>query len=109
MSVVSRWLLAGDRPWPSSRYVVLVVLVVLVVSEEVMLLVLQVLVLVATVLLRVEAGLLGAGHGHGSCRAAPFRSDDLDHVGGCPRYAQCCTEYGYCHPRVRSEIINYQY
>ena len=65
--------------------------------------VLQVLLLVASVLLlalRVEAGLLGAGYGHGSCRAAPFRSDDLDHVGGCPRYAECCTEYGYCHPRV---------
>merc|ERR1712203_587325 len=61
--------------------------------------VLQVLVLVATLLLRVEAGLLGAGYGHGSCPAAPFRSDDLDHVGGCPRYAQCCTEYGYCHPK----------
>merc|ERR1719474_335335 len=24
---------------------------------------------------------------------------DLDHVGGCPRYAECCTEFGYCHPR----------
>merc|ERR1711902_147816 len=33
------------------------------------------------------------------CAAFPFRSDDLDHVGGCPRYAECCTEFGYCHPR----------
>merc|ERR1712106_319332 len=23
--------------------------------------------------------------------------DDIDHVGGCPRYAECCTEVGYCH------------
>jgi len=45
------------------------------------------------------AGLLGAGTGHGSCAAFPFRTDDLDHVAGCPRYAECCTEFGYCHPR----------
>lgn len=46
-----------------------------------------------------RAGLLGAGTGHGSCAAFPFRTDDLDHVGGCPRYAECCTEFGYCHGR----------
>jgi len=45
------------------------------------------------------AGLLGAGTGHGSCAAFPFRADDLDHVGGCPRYAECCTEFGYCHSK----------
>ena len=42
------------------------------------------------------------GTGHGSCPAFPNRSDDIDHVGGCPRYAECCTEFGYCHPLVRS-------
>ena len=62
------------------------------------------LLLVLSLALSVEAGLLGAGYGHGSCRAAPFRSDDLDHVGGCPRHAECCTEYGYCHPRVGSDL-----
>merc|ERR1719219_2538597 len=59
-------------------------------------------VLVAAVFLLtrcVQSGLLGAGRGHGSCPAFPFRSDDLDHVGGCPHYAECCSEYGYCHPR----------
>merc|ERR1712184_25933 len=45
-----------------------------------------------------QCGLLGAGTGHGSCPAFPNRSDDIDHVGGCPRYAECCTEFGYCHP-----------
>ena len=30
---------------------------------------------------------------------------DIDHAGGCPgpesgRDAECCTEYGFCHPRV---------
>merc|ERR1712227_965853 len=55
--------------------------------------------LVLTVLTHhVEAGLLGAGTGHGSCPAFPNRSDDIDHIGGCPKYAECCTEYGYCHP-----------
>jgi len=38
-----------------------------------------------------------AGTGHGSCASFPFRTDDIDHVGGCPRYAECCTEFGYCH------------
>jgi len=48
-----------------------------------------------------EAGLLGAGFGHGSCAAFPFRSNeiDLDHVAGCPRWSECCTEFGYCHGR----------
>ena len=41
-----------------------------------------------------------SGTGHGSCPAFPNRSDDIDHVGGCPRYAECCTEFGYCHPLV---------
>merc|ERR1712123_253141 len=47
----------------------------------------------------INAGLLGAGTGHGSCAAFPFRTDDIDHVGGSPRYAECCTELGYCHGR----------
>ena len=36
------------------------------------------------------------------CPAAPFRADpaDIDHNNGCPGYAECCTEYGYCHPKV---------
>ena len=49
-----------------------------------------------------EAGLLGAGRGDGSCAAPPFRADtaDLAWPGGCPAWAPCCTEYGYCHPRA---------
>ena len=49
-----------------------------------------------------EAGLLGAGRGDGSCAAPPFRADtaDLAWPGGCPAWASCCTEYGYCHPRA---------
>ena len=47
-------------------------------------------------------GCLGAGTGAGSCPAAPFRAAeaDLDHKSGCPEFAECCTEYGYCHPKV---------
>ena len=41
---------------------------------------------------------LSKGTGHGSCPAFPNRSDDIDHIGGCPKYAECCTEFGYCHP-----------
>ena len=26
--------------------------------------------------------------------------EELDHIGGCPGWAECCTEYGYCHPKV---------
>merc|ERR1712062_273038 len=48
-----------------------------------------------------QAGLLGAGEGDGSCAAPPFRADtaDLAWPSGCPAWASCCTEYGYCHPR----------
>ena len=31
-------------------------------------------------------------------------SEELDHVDGCPGWAECCTEYGYCHPKVFSHI-----
>ena len=51
-----------------------------------------------------EGGCLGAGTGAGSCPAAPFRAleEEIDHKSGCPGYAECCTEYGYCHPKVRA-------
>ena len=26
---------------------------------------------------------------------------DIDHKSGCPQWSECCTEYGYCHPKVR--------
>ena len=49
----------------------------------------------------VLGGLLGAGTGAGSCAAAPYRSSSVYWTGGCPAYAECCTEFGYCHSRVR--------
>merc|ERR1711962_933794 len=57
-----------------------------------------------------EAGLLGAGHGAGSCAAFPNRtpSYELDHVAGCPRYAECCSEFGYCHSRDSWESGNFR-
>merc|ERR550539_1196732 len=47
-----------------------------------------------------QAGLLGAGHGEGSCAAAPFRTavELLKWPAGCPPGAECCTEFGYCRP-----------
>merc|ERR1719228_1043312 len=60
---------------------------------------------VAVILLSYTAscygGLLGAGHGEGSC-AAPFRTpiEALKWPAGCPAGAECCTEYGYCRPQA---------
>merc|ERR1739848_567015 len=55
---------------------------------------------VAAILLSVSAschaGLLGAGTGEGSCAAAPFRAAAVKWPLGCPSFAPCCTEYGYC-------------
>ena len=49
-----------------------------------------------------QAGLLGAGHGEGSCAAAPFRTpvELIKWPAGCPPGAECCTEFGYCRPQV---------
>jgi len=49
----------------------------------------------------ISCGCLGAGTGAGSCPSPPFRADpsQIEHREGCPQYAECCTEYGYCHPR----------
>merc|ERR1711973_637025 len=43
-----------------------------------------------------HAGLLGAGSGEGSCAAPPYRVTAVKWAGGCPAYASCCTEFGYC-------------
>lgn len=53
-----------------------------------------------------EAGLLGAGTGDGSCAASPYRAAEAELAWpeGCPEWAACCTEYGYCHPRVSSLV-----
>merc|ERR1712215_235150 len=47
-----------------------------------------------------HAGLLGAGTGEGSCRAAPFRAAAVAWPQGCPASAPCCSEYGYCQSRA---------
>merc|ERR1719384_1452504 len=60
----------------------------------------RVAVLLLSVAASCQAGLLGAGHGEGSCAAAPFRTpvEALKWPAGCPPGAECCTEYGYCRP-----------
>ena len=45
--------------------------------------------------------LLGAGRGRGSCAAPPFRSTEVHWRFGCPPFASCCTELGYCRSQVR--------
>merc|ERR1712212_604809 len=46
-----------------------------------------------------HGGLLGAGTGDGSCRAAPYRAASVQWAGGCPAHASCCSEYGYCRTK----------
>merc|ERR1712212_840990 len=46
-----------------------------------------------------HGGLLGAGTGDGSCRAAPHRAVVVQWAGGCPAHASCCSEYGYCRTK----------
>ena len=41
------------------------------------------------------------GTGEGSCKAPPFRAETVAWPDGCPDYAPCCSEYGYCHARDR--------
>ena len=52
------------------------------------------------------SSLLGAGRGLGSCPAPPFRTDpaDLAWPDGCPDWASCCSEYGYCQTRETWEL-----
>ena len=45
-----------------------------------------------------QCGLLGYGTGEGSCAAAPFRSQWVKWAYGCPAFAPCCSEFGYCRP-----------
>merc|ERR1712048_664605 len=56
------------------------------------------------------AGLLGAGHGEGSCAAAPFRTpaEALKWPLGCPPGAECCTEFGYCRPHAEWEYGHFR-
>merc|ERR1719402_1283948 len=59
----------------------------------------------ATLVLGCSGGLLGAGEGEGSCTAAPFRTEEakLKWKSGCPAWAPCCSEYGYCQARASWE------
>ena len=69
---------------------------------------------------RCSCGLLGAGNqylfnanfrktclgfGDGSCRAPPFRSESVQWLDGCPDFAPCCSEYGYCHTRAMIFLV----
>lgn len=47
-----------------------------------------------------ELQLLGAGSGRGSCAAPPFRAAEVHWRFGCPPFASCCTEFGYCRSQV---------
>ena len=52
------------------------------------------------------SSLLGFGRDLGSCPAPPFRTDpaDLAWPEGCPDFAPCCSEYGYCQTRETWEL-----
>ena len=55
--------------------------------------------LLVSVLIKLShCGLLGYGTGEGSCAAAPFRSKWVKWAYGCPAFAPCCSEFGYCRP-----------
>ena len=42
--------------------------------------------------------MIGAGTGVGSCRAFPYRAEEVDWE-VCPQEVPCCNEYGYCRSR----------
>ena len=44
------------------------------------------------------------GTGEGSCKAPPFRAETVAWPDGCPDYAPCCSEYGYCQTRETWEL-----
>jgi len=46
----------------------------------------------------VKCGLLGYGTGEGSCAAPPFRAYEVQWAYGCPHFAPCCSEFGFCRP-----------
>merc|ERR1719361_999857 len=52
------------------------------------------------------SSLLGFGRDLGSCPAPPFRTEpaDLAWPEGCPDFAPCCSEYGYCQTRETWEL-----
>ena len=47
----------------------------------------------------------GAGSGPASCAAPPYRSREVHWKFGCPPFASCCTEFGFCRPQVGSVIL----
>merc|ERR1712154_402164 len=51
--------------------------------------------------------ILGAGTGIGSCRAAPFRSSNVN-WDVCPPSTACCSEYGYCRTREEWKQLKFR-
>merc|ERR1719244_1851216 len=55
-----------------------------------------------------RGGLLGAGTGEGSCAAPPFRAVQVQWSAGCPSFASCCSEYGFCRPIEEWQTGNFR-
>merc|ERR1711997_65308 len=51
--------------------------------------------------------ILGAGTGEGSCRAAPFRSSNVN-WDVCPPSTACCSEDGYCRTREEWKQLKFR-
>ena len=56
------------------------------------------------IMARVRSQLLGAGTGVGSCRAFPYRVEEVDWE-VCPQETACCNEYGYCRTEVGGWLV----
>jgi len=52
--------------------------------------------------------LLGAGTGLGSCAAPPYRATKVHWVYGCPPFASCCTELGFCRSQAEWEAGDFR-
>merc|ERR1712227_764347 len=63
--------------------------------------------LLVTMVTETSCQLLGAGTGVGSCRAFPFRSQEVN-WNVCPPSTPCCSEYGYCRTREEWKQLKFR-
>lgn len=73
-----------------------------------------IIMLVTTILLwfttaaEAKSLLLGSATGLGSCAAPPYRATKVHWVYGCPPFASCCSEFGYCRAQADWEAGHFR-
>ena len=71
-----------------------------IVKTTITMIVTSIILLLSSTATEAKSLLLGSATGLGSCASPPYRATKVHWVYGCPPFASCCSEFGYCRAQV---------